>query len=99
MDPRTSATVTAPDLLKAFEEGAGQPMTDVETTMRVFVLFTVDENVTSIEEYRMHELDGALEVAKVHLKKGPKHGVMMVTAMQEPALVKEVRALISAKSG
>lgn len=99
MDPRKGATVTASDLLEAFAEGSGQPLESAETTMKVFVLFIIDEKVSSIEEYRMHELEGALEVTKVHLKKGPKYGVMMLTAMEEPALVKHARAAISATSG
>lgn len=42
MDPRKSATVTAPDLVKAFAEGHGvveTPSSEVSSTARYYVMF------------------------------------------------------------
>jgi len=89
MDPRTAATVTAPDLLHAFEEGSGGVgKNDVETSLRVFLtLFDRDENDSEATEYPLEQLDVALHDLRVWLQKGgPRGGAVVIDTFMPDVL-------------
>lgn len=100
MDPRTAAKVTAPDLLKAFTEGTGQPVDDEAVSdMKAWVIFTNGDDVVSMTVYPLDRLEVAMYDAIGHLRSGDDVGVMFFVGTEEPPIVDDARQAISDGSG
>lgn len=96
MDPRTSAKVTAPDLLKAFREetgGVGEAVADVE--LRIWVAYGSDE--VNYENFPLTNdgMTAALKLASGYLR-DEGHTVILVVAKEQP---ESFQAAISASTG
>ena len=93
MDPRTAATVTASDLLHAFEEGSGGVgKNDIETPLRVFLtLFDRDESFDGEPaEYPLEQLDVALQDLRAWLKQGGFRGGAIVIDTFMPDVLSQI---------
>lgn len=92
MDPRKAATVTDPELLKAFREdteGVGEG-TEEETPLKVFLtLFDREDDDPETTEFELHQLDHVLELLRDHLRKGGSRGGAIVIDTFQPELVSE----------
>lgn len=88
MDPKTAATVTAPDLLKAFQEGHGLELDNVGDGIKAWVLFLVDNKVVRASEFRAISL--ALHEVETHLMNGEGYAVGIVMSSHHPAEIEAV---------
>lgn len=71
MEPRNAATVTVPELVKAFEEGRGveNSTSDDSSTARYYVLFKKNDEITRAD-FGLTELQGMLALVATFFATG-----------------------------
>jgi len=103
MDPRTAAKVTAPDLLKAFNEGRGVDAEDQDSVPeegpKVWVVFLIDQGQMRVKAYPVTAIVDAMDDVKEHLELGEGHAVFVAVSAQVPVAVLDAREAISDTTG
>lgn len=100
MDPRKSATVTAPDLVKAFDEGRG--LVDEEKAVaatnpnRIWLVLLIDEEVIEATDFPAVELPTAMESVTAHLRNGATYAAVILVGPSQPDLFTDAVQAISA---
>ncbi len=91
MDPRKAATVSSPDLLKAFREGTGGAGEVPDTPLLIWLsLANGSTGDVEVLEYEMRHLENALDELRVHLKKGDGHAGFIVVGIVKPESVSQL---------
>lgn len=88
MDPKTAATVTSPDLLKAFQEGHGLELDDDGPGIKAWVVFLRDNKVIRAAEFA--HLVKAWTDVETHLLNGEGYAVGIVMSAHHPAEIETV---------
>lgn len=100
MDPRTAAKVTAPDLVKAFNEGRGSEDGSEPVEPRAWVaFFSVDRIVDRVVEYPLDQLTVALEDVRVHLAAVEGNAVLITTGLEPDEFVATMQHELSESEG
>lgn len=85
MDPRKAAKVTAPDLLKAFQEGTGRAPEEGSGEERVFVmLVAADDTPIGSAVWPLSEMGFALAAVSKHLMRGAGYAAALIVATEPP---------------
>ena len=92
MDPRTAAKVTAPDLLKAFNEGRGTDEPVDTEMLNVYVVKLIDGKAVETCEFVLEALDAALAEVAHHVRHGRGYDAVLLVDTEEPESFKAISA-------
>lgn len=94
MDPKKAATVTNPDLTRAFEEGsggAGKAPADTSPFKVYLQLLEKDSaEPPAFTEYPLADLEQAIDDLRAWMKLGPNHGAAIVIDTAPPVILSEL---------
>lgn len=95
MDPRTSAIVTAPDLLEAFHESAPK-QGESSGKLTVYLVLLYGEQVVSANDFPALALRHVMQIAADHMKLGDKRCAVVMVDSEIPPIYQDALDTVSA---